>query len=571
MPKRLWNLLLSARARTTFTLLAALALWAAANPAATAEDPLKTELEKRLGEALHEPVKVETYALSFDPPRATLRNLVVGEANEAAGGHPLAEIPVLEVDYVPSALLGGEMRFTEMRFQGTQFHVGVDDDGRSTFERFLQRMLAPQEKKNNPEHKDAKAKAGGLPSLGNLRFNGTTITFYAPKKIAAPDGRRRPGPLTVSAERVAIKNLSPAPPQLRKKDAKPAEPDPWIVIDFKGLAVRAPIVNLEARRARLPDGRVLDEGLAVDQGTAQILWTNEPRALLKARAVRLTGLWGLSHQPGAGENETLARIARTVSAGLLGAEENRASGGEKTSILLQDLTVERSAIEFSALAPDGSQAYWRMSELYVDVEQLGVGPAAAVPASKPGHLVVRSRTASSETAGEFSLEWNELHGSYPELSFAQRFRMTGLALPAMNTRMGSKRKDGFASGHLDASFRGRTERGKLDWKGDLTVSPDATLADEDDADRKARALQRVATGVPVEPVRVRGTLQDPEVELPDYAKHAFGEVLHGISSSGVGKFFRKTFGVVGEVVKDVGEGTKEVIKKVPVIGDIFGD
>jgi hypothetical protein len=149
--------------------------------------------------------------------------------------------------------------------------------------------------------------------------------------------------------------------------------------------------------------------------------------------------------------------------------------------------------------------------------------------------------------------------------------MTGLALPAMNTRMGSKRKDGFASGHLDAAFRGRTERGKLDWKGHLTVSPDATLADEDDADRKARALQRVATGVPVEPVRVRGTLQDPEVELPDYAKHAFGEVLHGISSSGVGKFFRKTFGVVGDVVKGVGEGTKDVIKHVPVIGDIFGD
>lgn len=570
MPKRHCNSLYSA-ARTTLTILATMVLLSAAGPAATAEDPLKTELEKRLGEALHQPVKVETYALSFDPPRATLRNLVVGEPAESADGHPLAQIPVLEVDYVPSALLGGEMRFTEMRFQGTKFHVGVDENGRSTFERFLQRMLDPDAKTKD------KGKAGGLPSLGNLRFTGTTLTFYAPKKVAAPDGRRRPGPLTVTAERLVIKNLSPTPPQLKEKEAqnakaeKPAAPDPWIVIDFKGLAVRAPLINVEARRARLPDGRMLDEGLAVDQGTAQILWENEPRALLKARAVRLAGLWGLSHQPGAGENETLARIARTLRAGLLGAEETPQGGDAQTSVLVQDLTVERSALEFSALAPDGNQAYWRLSELYVDVENFGVGPAASVPASTPGHLVLRSTTASSEDAGEFSLEWNELYGSYPELTFAQRFKMTGLALPAMNTRMGSKRKDGFASGHLDAAFRGRTERGNLDWKGHLTVSPDATLADEDDADRKARALQRVATGVPVEPVRVRGTLQDPEVELPDYAKHAFGEVLHGISSSGVGKFFRKTFGVVGDVVKGVGEGTKEVIKHVPVIGDIFGD
>lgn len=570
MPKRHCSSLYSA-ARTTLTILATMVLLSAAGPAAAAEDPLKTELEKRLGEALHQPVKVETYALSFDPPRATLRNLVVGEPAESADGHPLAQIPVLEVDYVPSALLGGEMRFTEMRFQGTKFHVGVDENGRSTFERFLQRMLDPDAKTKD------KSKAGGLPSLGNLRFTGTTLTFYAPKKVAAPDGRRRPGPLTVTAERVVIKNLSPTPPQLKEKEAQnakaetPAAPDPWIVIDFKGLAVRAPLINVEARRARLPDGRMLDEGLAVDQGTAQILWENEPRAFLKARAVRLAGLWGLSHQPGAGENETLARIARTLRAGLLGAEETAQGGDAQTSVLVQDLTVERSALEFSALAPDGNQAYWRMSDLYVDVENFGVGPAASVPASTPGHLVVRSTTASSEDAGEFSLEWNELYGSYPELTFAQRFKMTGLALPAMNTRMGSKRKDGFASGHLDAAFRGRTERGNLDWKGHLTVSPDATLADEDDADRKARALQRVATGVPVEPVRVRGTLQDPEVELPDYAKHAFGEVLHGISSSGVGKFFRKTFGVVGDVVKGVGEGTKEVIKHVPVIGDIFGD
>lgn len=528
--------------RNTLCFAGLLLLFALTGSAAAAD--LKSTLERKLSEVLQEPVTLGRYEVSLNPPRAVLQDLTVGERVPEAGGRPLAEIEKLTVDYIPSALLVGGPFFSSMRFEGTRFHVGADAQGRSNFQRFLQRMLD--------------RKSDDLPGLGELDFAQVTFLFHAPKPIAAPEGTLTPEPVLVTLETLKLRSLS-AP---QTKDQAGPPPSPWTEIAFEKLNIEAPARGNEAPATLLPNGAILDEGVSAAGGMLELKIHPDRPKLLLVRHAKLDGLRARSFLPAPGETETFLRIRNTLRAGLLG-DAGYVEKGKELSVYVYDAAAEHAIVDFAGPDPTGRTAYWRLSDLKFQAQQLGFGTLGRSPADRPGFLTLVSPTQSSEGDGFFDLRWNRLADAHPDWSFECDLDVTRLALPALSTRMGNRGDAGFVRGHLGLRFRGPVRAGRMDLSGSLTVSSDTRLAASSDAERRSRSLTRVANGQPIEPIRITGRLSDPKVELPDYAKHAFAEVMDGIFNNKVTRF-------LGNTVEGVGKAAGDVIKRVPILGPLFG-
>ncbi|MCZ7649548.1 MAG: hypothetical protein M5U26_30530 [Planctomycetota bacterium] len=325
----------------------------------------------------------------------------------------------------------------------------------------------------------------------------------------------------------------------------------------------APIAGREPANAQTARGEVLREGLRVARGEAELRTEAGRPKLLMLRRVKLEALRARSYLPSPGEAETLARIWNTLRVGLAGKPGERAEPAGGWSVYLYDLKAEGGLVEFAGPDPHGRTAYWRLDDLMLETQQFGVGPLARSPKDRPGFLRLESPTASSEGNGRVRMEWKRLSGSHPEWTYLLELELRGLALPALSTRLGNKADAGFVRGDLDAKFSGPTVAGRLDWSGSLTVSQDTQLADPGRSERRSRSLQRLATGEPIQPILITGTLQDPRIEVPDYAKHALQEVFDGIVDNKVTRF-------VGDVVGSTVRGVGKVLERVPVLGPLFG-
>ncbi|MCZ7649547.1 MAG: hypothetical protein M5U26_30525 [Planctomycetota bacterium] len=200
---------------------------------------LKPALEKKLAEVLQEPVAIGAYRLGLDPPLAVLENLRIGEAVPETGGHPLAEVERLTVEYIPSALLLGGTFFKSMEFSGAHFYVGADRRGHSNFQAFLEKLLARREKEAD------------LPGLGDLNFRGVALTFYAPKDLTAPRGELAPDPVTVRLAALSLRNLSaPQPKRSRARAGARSVDQARLRRAGRGRAHRGARARQRADRAR---------------------------------------------------------------------------------------------------------------------------------------------------------------------------------------------------------------------------------------------------------------------------------------------------------------------------------
>jgi hypothetical protein len=80
----------------------------------------------------------------------------------------------------------------------------------------------------------------------------------------------------------------------------------------------------------------------------------------------------------------------------------------------------------------------------------------------------------------------------------------------------------------------------------------------------------VATGNPIKTIRIRGTLEKPEIQPPDFVAGAVANMFEKVLTKGsinpLGVF---SDGMVAAVDQGMREGQK-VLKKVPFLGGILG-
>ncbi len=507
--------------------------------ASESTNPLKSSIEMKLAEVLQQEVVLGD--CEFNATTATLKNIVVGKAKAQAGGKPLAEIDSLNIDYIPISLLTGNPLFKNLRFKGVRLNIGVDSEGRSTLRAFLAGL--------------SKGSREGIPDLGTILLEDVTVSMHAPKKFVAPKSAYKIGPTSAHFKTLTVK---PLPPEDRKEQDAGAHArigDAWIEIEFEALKLQAALIGAPRALPTRAKGKRVAEGLKVAQGTAQIFWSENPHPILRLRKTRIEGIAGQSYLHAPAESETIVRIVRTLATNMTDASKQKKANAHTQndlSIAIEDLIIKDSALEIAGPDAHGKIAYWRLSDLNVELSHIALGKIPANEAETEGHLQLESETLSSEGNGIVEIEWEQITGAYPKWSSNKSLNLKGLALPALSTRLGNKEEAGFVRGRMDLWLKGNSLDGILDLKGSLVVSTDTQLSRRWESTRSSQQLNKIATGRPLEPIKIRGSLTEPKFKAPGPVGEAFKGVGVGVQNA-------------GRFLKD------EVLSRIPLVGQVFRD
>ncbi|MCW8132194.1 MAG: hypothetical protein KIS92_17740 [Planctomycetota bacterium] len=514
---------------------------------------LRETVEKKIGEAVNAPVKLGGLSVSLLMPGATLSNLEIGEATAATDNRPLVAFESLRVNVSFGTVFGGDLHVTGFKSKGAQVHLACDEKGEATLAAFLDKM-------------PPSTRTAALP-IDSFSMRDSLIFLHVPKAVLAPKSSLEFEPVQIEVTGLNVGDLVlPAPGQAVPKEQ-------WARIEVSEVAIRSPVKGQPAVDAIAEAGEPIAEGVTLTSIAGQIMFPDALTKPLKIQGVVIDGLniRNVLNKPG--DPDTLDRIMGARGACL---KSPPAKPGEKGmslgngGVYLADLNMGKSAIELQGSDANGKPAYWRMTDLKAEIEKIGAGPGTDGLGGGPGHLKIASPTRSSEGDGEFSLAWTEVTGSWPQLTFKQAFSVTKFALPVVSSRVEHSTGAGIEKGTLDAEFSGTTTQGKVEWDGSITLSADTKMVGKGYTGKLVSSLSAVATGTPIKTVRIRGTLEDPQFNPPDFAAGALLSIGKGIVSGNPFNAFKAFGTAMGSAVdQGVREGEK-LIKKIPGVGGLFG-
>lgn len=516
---------------------------------------LRGKVEGEVAKAFNAPVKLGGLSVSILSPGATLSGLEVGAPAGETGNQPLAKIEKLSAGVSWGTVFGGDLHVTSLQIAGADIHVGVDDEGLSTLEKFLGNMPAGEPRKVE------------LP-IDYMRVTDSKITMYAPVAVVAPGAVHEPEPVTVDLQNLVVQDL------VLPVNGKPAAKEVWTSIGLEGLKVRSPLKGVEPLAPPEAAGTPLEEGLTLDAAEGQMQIPASLDKPLLLRAGKLSGLKVRNVILNANDPQTLDRIAAFRDRCL---RTPATKPGETGMVLgnggamVQDFTMAGSVIEIDGYDADGNLAYYRIKDLAINLKNFGYGAGAEASAEDPGHLKLESPTGSSEGDGDILADWKNITGTWPTCSFENEFHVNGVPMTPFSALVKKSTKVGVRKGNLGTEFAGPVTNGKIKWDGSLTLSKDTDLATgEGMIAGMKKEIAKAATGEPLKTFRVRGTLSNPKFEPPDMVAGIVWNVVQSVATGSVtGVLDTFTEGMGAAVDQGVRE-TKKVLTKIPGIGGLFG-
>ena len=514
---------------------------------------LRGTVESKIQAAVNAPVKLGSLSVSLFPAGATLKNLEVGTADPDAGGQPLAKIESLSISLPYGVVFGGALAVNSLHIYGAEVHTGVDAQGKCSLEKFLGAM-PPSDRKT------------ALP-VDYFRVRNSTIFMHVPPKVLAPQSAQAIDPATASLDNVTVRGLVlPALGASVPQDAK-------ISITLENLKLRSVIKGL-ALPAEAPEaGPALEEGLDLNSANGTLTFPASNTAPLRISNVVLSGLKVRNVLADKLTPETLPRISLARSLTLRAPTPKPGDPGMvlgNGSIMVDEIRIEDSICEVSGPDAKNRSAYYRLTEMKVEGSKLGIGPGAVVMPDQPGFLKVGSPTKSSEGDGKVLLEWTKLSGGYPKWSFEKKFEITGIPLTPFSHRAELAGDITIEKGTMDSQFTGTCKDGKLDWTGSMTISKDTKLDGSSWKGKMASSLSTFATGNPIGTIRVGGTLDDPQVKMPDFLAGGAFEILSKAVTGDKAGVFGMFTNAMGSAVDQGVRESEKVLDKVPGLGSLFG-
>lgn len=516
---------------------------------------LRGKVEGEVAKAVNAPVKLGGLSVSILSPGATLSGLEVGAPAGEAGNQPLAKIEKLSAGVSWGTVFGGDLHVTSLQIAGADIHVGVDEEGRSTLEKFLGNLPASEPRKVE------------LP-INYLRVADSKITMYAPVAVVAPGAVHDPEPVTVDLENLVVQDL------VLPVNGQPAAKEVWTSIGLEGLKVRSPLKGVEPVAPPEGSGTPIEEGITLDAAEGQMQIPASLDKPLLLRAGKLSGLKVRNVILNANDPQTLDRIAAFRDRCLRTPPTKPGETGMvlgNGGAMVKDFKMAGSVIEIDGYDAEGNLAYYRIKDLAIDLKNFGYGAGAEASAEDPGHLKLESPTGSSEGDGDILADWKNIVGTWPTCSFENEFHVNGVPMTPFSALVKKSTKVGVRKGNVGTEFAGPVTNGKIKWDGSITLSKDTDLATgEGMVAGMKKEIAKAATGEPLKTFRVRGTLAKPEFQPPDMVAGIVWNVVQSVATGSVtGVLDSFTQGMGAAVDQGVRE-TKKVLTKIPGIGGLFG-
>ncbi|MBI3830126.1 MAG: hypothetical protein HY291_11450 [Planctomycetes bacterium] len=513
---------------------------------------LRGTVEKKISEAVGAPTKLGSLSITLIPAGAVLSDLTVGESEASAGNQPLAKIEYLKANVSYGSVFGGELHVTNLKIHGADVNAGCDEKGASTFAKFLDKM-------------PASTRTAALP-IDSFSVRDSHIRMHVPKALLAPGAGLEPEPVEVNLRRLSVDNLVlPAPGQCVPKEG-------WTGIKVSGVTIRTPFKSQKDEQGDEKKEQAPEEGLDVKDIEGQILFPDAATKPLRIKGVKMEGLRVLNQLRKPNDPETLEIIGTARAACLTAPPPKPGEKGMSLGnggIYLEDMTMGGSTIEIQGPDATGKDAYDRFADLKMEIAKLGFGPGTAALADGPGHVKIESPLKTSAGDGSFLLEWTDIKGSWPELSFKKKLELKGFALAAVSSRVEKASGAGVSKGTLSSEFAGTTTNGKIEWDGSMTLSKDTQMEGKGYTGKMVSSLAKVATGEPIKTIRIRGTLLDPTVDMPDFAAGALYSIGKGVISGSPSSVFKVFGNAMGSAMDQGVRESKKVIDKVG-LGGLLG-
>lgn len=522
---------------------------------------LRGTVESKVQAALGAPATLGRLSVHLFPPGATLSNLDIGETNSAAGNQPLAKISSLRASVSLGTVFGGNTHLSSVSIDGATLNVSVNEKGRSTLSQFLAKI--PDDGQKKPE----------LPidslTLKNVRLN----THLAPK-LRAPGLPAGPDS-TLELDYLKLANyIVPPKGELLGREI-------WSRVDIAGVRCTAPAFD----GAVDSSGGVAD-GLSVRRVSFEMAQAPNTAAPVKFRGLSVDSPEIATVFTKPGRQPAVARALQALELATAEIENKEKKAPEPTGcgLLIEGLKVTGGRIE--TRGPDASDklAFWRLDDLNVEGANIAVGPK--VSAAGPGHLTAESVSESSSGPGGLKLSCKNLAGGYPESSFEFDYKLDGAAAAAFSVRSEEKARARIKSGTVAMELAGPVTEGKLKLDGSITLSTDFEIAPAIGIPipgAMSKNITRAATGQPLKPLAIRGTLSEPTIDWPTQLK-AMGVVFEGMFLGGstgltdlAGAMLSTTTSLGIEEIKSASELLKKIpgadrlpsLDNVPFVKDLF--
>jgi hypothetical protein len=185
---------------------------------------------------------------------------------------------------------------------------------------------------------------------------------------------------------------------------------------------------------------------------------------------------------------------------------------------------------------------------------------------------MKSASEASTGPGEFDLNITDVTGSYPNWTFNCVYKLSGVAATAFSIPAKDASGSGIKAGSVSMDFAGPAQNGRLQIDGGITLSKDLEVTGGIN-----NQVAQIVRGQPIRTVRIRGTIEKPDVQFPDAFSGLVQKIFASIISGGPIGVLDTAGGFMGtsveqgmrEATKGVEKGT-DLLKKVPGIKDIFG-
>ena len=526
---------------------------------------LRGKVEDQIAETTKARVKLGGLSIKFLPPGAVLSDLEVGETVAEADGAPLAKIGTLKASVSWGTVFGGATHVTSLKLYDPDIVLACDETGTSNLQKFLDTM-GPSDRKDP------------LP-IYSLVMKNAKITCYTHQKVIAPKSDTELEPTTVEIGYLSVDDIVLPPP------GKEPAGGQWMDIALERLKIAAPLRGVESPASPAEAGAAMAEGLQIDELQLSLAQRTASE-VMKIRDARIDGLRlrNVMHSPKT--PETLSRITWSLKlcSGAASevkrkrevvAEKREKLASENGGIAIEDLQVRNSAIEIDGPDAHGNLAFYRLSQLDVDIQDFAWGDGAAVPEGKKGLMRLASPSKSTAGDGQVLIEMKDVEGQWPKLSFDMKKDVTTFPLAPLSTRV-EQRTGAGVQGSMASVFAGPTRNGEITWDGSITLSKDTKLVGKSTKGKimsglgsLTSSMSGLATGKPIEGFGVRGTLASPTFKRPSVVSKAVMELatqmVSGDSVSLPGVLLKGSGDVLN---KGVGEG-KELLKKVPGVGGLF--
>lgn len=499
--------------------------------------------------------------ISWSPLGATLTNLRLGDANPAAGNKPTIQVSTAEV--VLDSIFDKEPHFKSATAHGFAVNISVDEKGESSLSKLVREKVPS--KRTRPL------------TIDTLTLEGITITtFVAPKDKNIPSQ-------SVSSTSTTSQ-ISPAPAEV----SAISSPDSVLkiaTVQARGFVVPIPrqLLGYENWIATVIENVDAFDGIEMnDPGSTPCIHiarisfeldqaenTEVPVRIRKFKVEQSKIISASSiSETTPGFKHVVASIQQGF--GIKEPKEIRESDKKGiaphgTGLLIEDFQTAGTVIEMRGGDASGKSAFWRLSNAKIQAANLAFGEKVAAPA--PGSVKLDSGTESSSISGNASLSITELSGHYPHSSFKCSYHIENLDAKTFSSMASGAQHVDIQSGSLSMSFAGGANDGQLNIEGSVTLSEDFQISG---STTKSIAV-KLTRGRPIDHVTITGTLEHPQIHLPDELA-MLGELMGNILSVRPLGIVDSTIGevpVIGSVVKETTKVSSGVLGKIPVIGGLF--